>query len=194
VADRDLVSLHTEVDARNTLNEMLDEAAQHWRNSIRTNLGILREIVETVQNFLNEHGEDVWASTQLVCLAYRLLFRRSRGLPMGELRAENEGSPRIVYVSEDETSGSLASGRIVDSESLAGLAAKLNELINSDSEHRRLSYALDEARASDELVVKLLSRIRDLVEKWRTQGLAGECEICRDVMPKSSSWQLRSAC
>jgi hypothetical protein len=185
---------HTEVDARNALNEMLDEAAKHCRNSIRTNLEILKKVVETVQSFLSEHGEDVLVTTRLVCLTYGLLFRRSQGLPIGELRAEDEGTPRIVYVRENETSESLASGRIVDSESLASLAAKLNELINSDSEHRRLSYALDEARASDELVVKLLSRIRDLVEKWRTQRLAGECEICRDVKPRPDGRPADASC
>jgi hypothetical protein len=185
---------HAGADERDALNEMLDEAAKHCRDSLATNLEILKKIVETVQSILNEHGHNILVTTRLVCLTYELLFRRSQKLPIGELKAENEGAPRVVYVSEKETIGSLASGRTGDYESLALLAAKLNELTNSDSEHQRLSHALDESRVSDELVVRILSRIRDLVEKWRTKGIAGECEICHDVKPRPNERPTDASC
>jgi hypothetical protein len=54
--------------------------------------------------------------------------------------------------------------------------------------HQRLADSLQEARLSEEVLEKLLAEIRGLLETWKTKGLTGECEICRDVMPKPSSW------
>jgi len=182
---------HVQIDMRAEFEQMMKAAAEHCREALRITAEIWRAIETTIQNMLSETINDVWISSESVYLSYHAMCLRTKGLPTADLEVINPDKPRIVY--RYENAGILhdvylASASVERLEVLEKVTAQLNKLINSSEMHQRLKDSLQEARLSEEVLEKLLAEIGGLLETWRTKGLTGECEICRDVMPKPSSW------
>jgi hypothetical protein len=182
---------HAQLDTRAEFEQMLKAAAEHCREALTTTAEIWRAIETTIQNMLSETMNDVWISSELVHVSYHSISLRTKGLPSADLELIKLGKPRIVYRYKDAGilhDVYLASASMERLEVLEEVAAQLNNLVNSSEMHQRLANSLQEVRSSEEVMEKLLAEIRGLLETWRAKGLTGECEICRDVTPKPSSW------
>lgn len=179
---------HMEPGLRDTIGEMLNEAARRCRNALRTTVDVWKAIVTITQRVSTEEMHEVQISTEIVYLTYHLLYLKAKGIATGELHLKNGDKPTIVYRHPDNVRerilASTTPGRL---ETLEKMASQLNELVNDRAWHQRVSESAKEAELSDEQTLAVLNQIREYVNVLRVNVVPGECEICRGVTPRPTA-------
>jgi len=182
---------HATIENRLELRNLFNEAVEHCQAALTMTEEIWKEVERTVTSLFIEAKWNVTEPDPTFLAAiyflYNLIYQKAIGLVI--LQFEVEPTRKMIvypdFQGKKHSQTMLLDTRgAMDLDDLGQWAERLNNLVKLNPLHMKVLDSMREVRLSNEKLCESIDRIQRLTQTWKTEGLSGECDICRGVMPR----------